>query len=76
MSTQRRDADRALVYPEPPGSSLWHRRGPRVRPLTDAQRRRNRELLDTAADPAGTRVRGPGGAGLPSGTETAPGRHV
>ncbi|MER6464561.1 hypothetical protein ACWC4D_23190 [Streptomyces sp. NPDC001288] len=74
MSTEGRDAHRALVYPEPPASLLWHRRGPRVRPLTDAQRRRNRELLDTAARPARTRLQRPGGATVPGRTDTATGR--
>ncbi|MEU1407836.1 hypothetical protein ABZ471_36860 [Streptomyces sp. NPDC005728] len=32
-------------YPEPPASTLWHRDGPKTRPLTDAERKRNRELL-------------------------------
>ncbi|WP_406704113.1 hypothetical protein OIF23_30890 (plasmid) [Streptomyces albidoflavus] len=48
ISTNRdREAvDRALSYPEPPASSLWHRHGPQqTRPLTPAQQRRNRELL-------------------------------
>ncbi len=47
MSTNR-DVDHALAYPEPPASLLWHRHGAKARPLTDAQRKRNRELLDTA----------------------------
>ncbi|MFD3567824.1 hypothetical protein [Streptomyces sp. NPDC058667] len=37
--------DNALAYPEPPASPVWHRHGPKPRPLTDAQRQRNRELL-------------------------------
>ncbi|MGP3990876.1 hypothetical protein [Streptomyces sp. 3N207] len=37
--------DHALAYPEPPASPLWHRHGGKSRPLTDAQRQRNRELL-------------------------------
>ncbi|MFE5886897.1 hypothetical protein [Streptomyces hydrogenans] len=45
MSSTERDGDHTLAYPEPPASPLWHRRGPQVRPLTDAQRQRNRELL-------------------------------
>ncbi|MCX4581050.1 hypothetical protein OHB41_49760 [Streptomyces sp. NBC_01571] len=45
MSTNR-DVDHALAYPEPPASSLWHRHGGmQTRPLTDAQKKRNRELL-------------------------------
>ncbi|GAA4694295.1 hypothetical protein [Streptomyces youssoufiensis] len=40
-----RDVDHALAYPEPPASPLWHRHAARVRPLTPAQQRRNRELL-------------------------------
>ncbi|WOT40684.1 hypothetical protein [Streptomyces coeruleorubidus] len=47
MSTQR-DVDHALAYPEPPASPLWHRHGAKARPLTDAQKKRNRELLDIA----------------------------
>jgi hypothetical protein len=43
-----RSVDRALAYPEPPTSSLWHRHGPKTRPLTPAQQRRNREVLDLA----------------------------
>ncbi|MEU3855661.1 hypothetical protein [Streptomyces sp. NPDC029554] len=46
MSNARRDVDPALAYPEPPASPLWHRHGAKARPLTDAQRKRNRELLD------------------------------
>ncbi|WP_432089142.1 hypothetical protein [Streptomyces sp. bgisy095] len=42
------DTDRTLAYPEPPASPLWHRDGPRTRPLTPEQQRRNRELLLTA----------------------------
>ncbi|MCX5166172.1 hypothetical protein OOK39_44850 [Streptomyces sp. NBC_00264] len=34
-----------LAYPEPPASPLWHRDGPKARPLTPEQQRRNRELL-------------------------------
>jgi hypothetical protein len=47
MSTQR-DVDHALAYPEPPASPLWHRHGAKARPLTDAQKKRNRELLAIA----------------------------
>ncbi|MFF5131048.1 hypothetical protein ACFY41_29510 [Streptomyces syringium] len=48
MSTTR-DVGHALAYPEPPASPLWHRHGgATARPLTDAQKRRNRELLDLA----------------------------
>ncbi|MFF6835221.1 hypothetical protein ACFY84_25645 [Streptomyces sp. NPDC012438] len=39
------DTDRTLAYPEPPASPLWHRDGPRTRPLTPEQQRRNREAL-------------------------------
>ncbi|MGW5816472.1 hypothetical protein [Streptomyces noursei] len=46
MSSTPRDVDHALAYPEPPASPLWHRHGTKARPLTDAQKRRNRELLD------------------------------
>ncbi|MGW1106168.1 hypothetical protein [Streptomyces sp. NPDC002540] len=46
MSSNDRDVDHALAYPEPPASPLWHRHGSvKVRPLTDAQKKRNRELL-------------------------------
>ncbi|MFE7517118.1 hypothetical protein ACFU8I_38705 [Streptomyces sp. NPDC057540] len=45
MSSTDRDVDNALAYPEPPASPLWHRHGAKARPLTDAQRQRNRELL-------------------------------
>ncbi|CAM5698012.1 hypothetical protein [Streptomyces pseudogriseolus] len=48
MSNTQPDIDRALAYPEPPASPLWHRRGPKARPLTPAKQRRNRELLDLA----------------------------
>ncbi|PWI05705.1 hypothetical protein DIZ27_37900 [Streptomyces sp. NWU339] len=45
MSSTNRDVDHALAYPEPPASPLWHRHGAKARPLTDAQKRSNRELL-------------------------------
>jgi hypothetical protein len=45
MSSTDRDVDHALAYPEPSASPLWHRHGAKASPLTDAQRRRNRELL-------------------------------
>jgi hypothetical protein len=48
MSSTDRDVDHALAYPEPPASLLWHRHGAKARPLTDAQRKHNRELLDIA----------------------------
>ncbi|MFE2609432.1 hypothetical protein ACFXDI_40290 [Streptomyces mirabilis] len=48
MDNTDRDVDHALAYPEPPASSLWHRHGAKARPLTDAQKERNRELLDFA----------------------------
>ncbi|MFC8765091.1 hypothetical protein ACFUAG_30845 [Streptomyces sp. NPDC057193] len=48
MSSTERDVDHALAYPEPPASPLWHRHGAQVRPLTDAERQRNRELLALA----------------------------
>ncbi|MGA5424429.1 hypothetical protein [Streptomyces lavendulocolor] len=48
MSSTQPDVDRTLAYPEPPASPLWHRHGPKVRPLTPEQQRRNRELLDIA----------------------------
>jgi len=45
MSSTDHTVDHALAYPEPPASPLWHRHGAKTRPLTDADRRRNRELL-------------------------------
>ncbi|MEU0669235.1 hypothetical protein ABZ508_12675 [Streptomyces lavendulocolor] len=45
MSSTQPDVDHTLAYPEPPASPLWHRHGAKARPLTDAQRQRNRELL-------------------------------
>ncbi|MFI1004920.1 hypothetical protein ACIP10_36070 [Streptomyces galbus] len=49
MPSTDRDTDHALAYPEPAASPLWHRAGrAKTRPLTDAQRRRNRELLTAA----------------------------
>lgn len=48
MSNTERDVDHALAYPEPPASPLWHRHGAKLRPLTPAQQKRNRELLDLA----------------------------
>ncbi|MGK5628563.1 hypothetical protein [Streptomyces sp. URMC 123] len=45
MNSTQRDIDHALAYPEPPASPLWHCDGPRPRPLTPEQQRRNRELL-------------------------------
>ncbi|GAA4759384.1 hypothetical protein [Streptomyces sanyensis] len=56
MSSNQPDVDRALAYPEPPASPLWYRHGAKARPLTDAQRQRNRELL-VLAQP--TRPRAP-----------------
>ncbi|MEU0119048.1 hypothetical protein ABZ137_36575 [Streptomyces bobili] len=47
-STPQHDVDHVLAYPEPPASPLWHRHGAQSRPLTDAQKKRNRELLDLA----------------------------
>ncbi|CAL9676650.1 hypothetical protein SUDANB105_07940 [Streptomyces sp. enrichment culture] len=48
MSRTNCDVDHALAYPEPPASPLWHRHGAKARPLTPAQQRRSRELLDIA----------------------------
>lgn len=48
MSNTDRSVDHALAYPEPPASPLWHRHGTKARPLTEAQQRRNHELLDIA----------------------------
>ncbi|MFB7745399.1 hypothetical protein [Streptomyces sp. NPDC056132] len=45
MSSTDPDVDHALAYPEPPASPLWHRHGAKARPLTDAQKQRNCELL-------------------------------
>ncbi|WP_331734517.1 hypothetical protein [Streptomyces sp. NBC_00046] len=47
-STPQHDANRTLAYPEPPASPLWHRLGPKPRPITPEQQRRNRELLLSA----------------------------
>ncbi|MFD7961315.1 hypothetical protein ACFV5J_10985 [Streptomyces zaomyceticus] len=47
MSSTQREVE-TLAYPEPPASPLWHRHGAKARPLTDAQRQRNRELLALA----------------------------
>jgi hypothetical protein len=44
-STPQHDVDHALAYPEPPASPLWHRHGAKARPITDAQKKRNCELL-------------------------------
>jgi hypothetical protein len=43
--SSNRNVGNALAYPEPPASPLWHHHGTTTRPLTDAQRQRNRELL-------------------------------
>ncbi|MFE7854431.1 hypothetical protein [Streptomyces sp. NPDC057403] len=56
MSNTDRDVDHALAYPEPPASPLWHRHGAKARPLTTAQQRRNRELLDLALRKPRTRA--------------------
>ncbi|MFI9781645.1 hypothetical protein ACIHCV_44825 [Streptomyces sp. NPDC051956] len=45
MSSTDHDVDYALAYPEPPASPLWHRHGAKARPLTDTERRRNRQFL-------------------------------
>lgn len=44
-STPEDDVDPTLAYPEPPASLLWQRQGPKPRPITPEQQRRNRELL-------------------------------
>ncbi|WP_327259857.1 hypothetical protein [Streptomyces sp. NBC_01240] len=44
-STPQHDVDHTLAYPEPPASPLWRRQGPKSRPITPEQQRRNRELL-------------------------------
>ncbi|NWF30292.1 hypothetical protein HW130_29265 [Streptomyces sp. PKU-EA00015] len=55
MSSTTRDVDHALAYPEPPASPLWHRHGSaKARPLTDAQKKRNRELLVLAQRSTGS----------------------
>ncbi|MFF4787830.1 hypothetical protein ACFY3E_41760 [Streptomyces griseorubiginosus] len=56
MSSTQREVDHALAYPEPPASPLWHRQGAKARPLTTAQQRRNRELLDLAQRKPRTRA--------------------
>ncbi|MFJ3638016.1 hypothetical protein [Streptomyces sp. NPDC090112] len=43
--SSHRDVDHALAYPEPPASPLWHRHGPKARPITTSQQQRNCELL-------------------------------
>ncbi len=48
MGSTIRDVDHALAYPEPPVRPLWHRHGAKARPLTGAQKRRDRELLNIA----------------------------
>jgi hypothetical protein len=48
MGGTHRDVDHALAYPEPPAHPLRHRHGAKARPLTDAQKRRIRELLELA----------------------------
>ncbi|MGW6744835.1 hypothetical protein ACWGDX_29560 [Streptomyces sp. NPDC055025] len=50
--------DHALAYPEPPASPLWHRK---PQPLTDAQKKRNRELLVLAQRKPRTTTRHKGG---------------
>ncbi|TGZ12365.1 hypothetical protein DV517_74600 [Streptomyces sp. S816] len=45
MSSTERDVDHTLAYPEPPASPLWHRHGAQTRPLTEAEKKRNRDLL-------------------------------
>ncbi|MEU7649910.1 hypothetical protein [Streptomyces huasconensis] len=47
-ATDDSDGGDYTAYPAPRASSLWHRHGPKPRPLTDAERRHNRELLDAA----------------------------
>ncbi|MFJ3673714.1 hypothetical protein ACIPSE_45455 [Streptomyces sp. NPDC090106] len=47
-STPHHDVDQALAYPEPPAHPNWRHGRARPRPLTPAQRRRNRELLALA----------------------------
>ncbi|MEU3353076.1 hypothetical protein [Streptomyces sp. NPDC037389] len=41
MNSTQRDVDHALTYPEPPASPLWHRHGPKARPITPGQQQRN-----------------------------------
>ncbi|MCL7429775.1 hypothetical protein [Streptomyces sp. YS415] len=56
MSSTDRDVDHALAYPEPPPSPLWHRHGAKARPITDAQQKRNRDLLVLAQRTTRTRT--------------------
>ncbi|MGW2707312.1 hypothetical protein [Streptomyces sp. NPDC001340] len=56
MSNTQRDVDHALAYPEPPAHPLWHRHGAKAQPLTPAQQKRNRELLDLAQHKPRTRA--------------------
>ncbi|MGW3361188.1 hypothetical protein ACWDFL_38440 [Streptomyces bungoensis] len=58
MSSTQPDVDRvARAYREPSASPLWHRYGPKARPLTPVQQRCNREFLELAQ-------RSPGAASL------------
>lgn len=57
MSSTEHDVDRALAYPEPPASPLWHRHGLQARPITPEQQRRNRELLVLAQRSPRPRIR-------------------
>ncbi|MFI7501838.1 GGDEF domain-containing protein [Streptomyces sp. NPDC049687] len=50
MSSTDRDVDHALASP------LWHRHGAKARPLTAAQQKRTRELLDSAQRKPRTRA--------------------
>lgn len=47
-STSQHDVDHTLAYPEPPASPLWHRDGPKARPLTPQQAASNRRVLELA----------------------------
>jgi hypothetical protein len=61
-----RHTDHALPYPEPPASPLWHRHGAKARPLTTAQQKRNRELLNTAQHKPRTKAAQEGGPCSPT----------
>ncbi|MFF3015518.1 hypothetical protein [Streptomyces sp. NPDC057939] len=43
--SSHRDVDHALAYPEPPASPLWHRSGPKARPITPGRQQHNCEVL-------------------------------
>ncbi|MFD6926360.1 hypothetical protein ACFV99_39940 [Streptomyces sp. NPDC059944] len=54
MTSTNPSVDHALAYPEPPASPMWHRGGPKARPLTPEERQRNQDLLRLAYRPRKT----------------------